>query len=710
MLPAEIDESPRTEEAPSAYVDRLAKAKAEHVAGRVVEEDGRPAAAGGVLVVGGDTVVARSAELLGKPVGEGEALSMLLSLAGAWHEVHTAAAVTELTADGIGRTVSKTVVSRVRFRRFDQEHARRYVATGEPMDKAGAYGVQRLGASLVERIEGDFHAVMGLPAAALVELIASLGWSYDFQGLRPSVPAAAAVVDAAVGGTAARGGRTGKPSAVLAIDAGTTGIACMVVDAEGRVRSRAYSEFGQSFPKPGWVEHDPDEIWATTCRVARNALAGARQVEVCAIGIANQRETVAIWDRETLAPLAPAIVWQDRRTAPLCEELRDAGHEARIRARTGLLLDPYFSGTKLSWLLDTGDLRFRAEAGGLAAGTMDSWLVARLTNGAAHVTEPTNASRTMLLRLADSRWDPWLADLLGVPLALLPEVRPSAGRLGRMGVASAEHLGIEAPIGGVAGDQQAALFGQGCTRPGMAKNTYGTGAFLLLYVGDQALDPPPGLLATLACGPRGERAFAFEGSVLVAGAAIQWLRDGLGILGSAEESETLAGSLPSNEGVHFVPAFAGLGAPKWEPRARGTLVGLSRGTRREHLARAALEAMAHGSMDVLDAMTSGSGRALGGLAADGGAAANDWLMQFQAELAGVPLRRAANVESTALGAAGLAGISAGLWRDASEFVGAATRFAGEGQLFEPTISSVERERLRAGWKRAVRAALTWAEG
>ena len=501
-----------------------------------------------------------------------------------------------------------------------------------------------------------------------------------------------------------------RTPAVLAIDEGTTGVTALVVDAEGSVRSREYAEFSQHFPQPGWVEHDADEIWRTVRSVARRALERAGAVELVSVGIANQRETVVLWDRESLEPVGPVIVWQDRRTADTCARIRRAGHEEEIRSRTGLLLDPYFSATKISWLLDSadGELRRRAEAGELAAGTVDSWLAARLTDGAVHATDPTNASRTMLYGLKAAAWDPWLAELLGVPMGLLPKILPSAGSEAGFGTVSVEHLGTEVPIGGVAGDQQAALFGQGCTRKGLAKNTYGTGAFLLLHAGAFPPDPPAGLLATAACGTRGGLAYALEGSVLVAGAAVQWLRDGLGIIDSAAESEELASALPDNGGVHFVPAFAGLGAPHWEPAARGALVGLTRGTDRGHLARAALEAMAHGSADVLESMAEGGGFGLSELRVDGGAASNGWLMQFQADLLGVPVRRPANVESTALGACGLAGVSAGLWDDASDFVGAVSATAGGDDIFRPRLAENERRILRAGWRRAVEGVLAWA--
>jgi len=492
--------------------------------------------------------------------------------------------------------------------------------------------------------------------------------------------------------------------AVLALDQGTTGSTAVVLGADGKVLGHAYSEFSQHFPEPGWVEHDAEEIWQVTRRVGREALeAASGEADVRAVGITNQRETVVLWDRETLEPVHRAIVWQDRRTAPLCRELREAGHEAEVRSRTGLLLDPYFSGTKIRWILD-GDpeLRRRAEAGELAVGTIDCWLIARLTNGRSPVTDPTNASRTLLFNLADAHWDPWMSDLLQIPPALLPRIEPSAGDFG---VCVAEHFGVELPIAGVAGDQQAALFGQGCWKPGLAKNTYGTGAFLLLHTGDAPVASEHRLLTTAACDAEGGLAYALEGSVFIAGAAVQWLRDGLRILGSAGASEAMAHELPDNGGVFFVPAFVGLGAPHWEPDARGTIFGLTRGTRREHVVRAALEAMAYGTSEVLEAMEADSGVVTEELRVDGGAALNDWLMRFQADVLGIPVRRPPNVETTALGAAGLAGIRSGVWSSADEFLAQ----QGEATRFEPTSAEEERQALLAGWHRAVRAAVGWAQ-
>jgi glycerol kinase len=490
---------------------------------------------------------------------------------------------------------------------------------------------------------------------------------------------------------------------ILSIDQGTTGSTALVVARDGRVLARAYSEFEQHFPKPGWVEHDADEIWRVTRAVSRSALEGAGpEAKIEGVGITNQRETVILWNRETLEPVHRAIVWQDRRTAGICAEMKGRDLENEIRRRSGLLLDPYFSGTKITWLLrNHPDLRVQAESGELAVGTVDSWLTARLTHGTVHATDPTNASRTLLYNLDTGAWDPDLLALLEVPATILGEIRPSSGAFG---VTQGSELGLEAPIAGVAGDQQAALFGQGCWEEGLAKNTYGTGAFLLLNTGDTRVASPSGLLTTMACDERGGPAYALEGSIFVAGAAIQWLRDGLGILASAQDSESLARELAGNDGVYFVPAFVGLGAPHWDPEARGTLVGLTRGTTAAHLARAALEAMAYSTFEVLGAMEADSGVPAQELRVDGGAAMNDWLMEFQADVLGIPVRRPAMVETTALGAAGLAGLATGVWEDGTEFLGA----LGEASVFSPRLSKADREPLLAGWRRAVGSARAWA--
>jgi glycerol kinase len=496
--------------------------------------------------------------------------------------------------------------------------------------------------------------------------------------------------------------------AVLAIDQGTTGTTCLVLDEHCRLIGRAYSEFTQHYPRPGHVEHDAAEIWDVTQRVAREAIDVARDrhanLELASVGITNQRETVVVWDRETGEPVHRAIVWQDRRTAGRCRELQEQGREEWVRARTGLILDPYFSGTKLEWLLtQVPGLMERAERGELAAGTIDSWLVWKLTGGRAHITDPTNASRTLLYNIDDGAWDDELLDLFSVPRAVLPEVRRSAEVYGET---TADALGLSVPVAGIAGDQQAALFGQGCVTPGLAKNTYGTGAFLLLNTGQERVASKHGLLTTVACGPYGEPAYALEGSIFIAGAAVQWLRDGLGIIERAEATEELAAGLVSNDGVYFVPAFVGLGAPHWNAEARGTMVGLTRGSTRAHLVRAALESMAYATHDVLRAMEQDSGIVATELGVDGGASLNDWLMQFQADLIDLPVRRPAMVETTALGAAGLAGIGTGLWRDAEHFLGERP----EPTVFEPRLDEADRGELLAGWKRALGATLAWAQG
>ena len=488
---------------------------------------------------------------------------------------------------------------------------------------------------------------------------------------------------------------------ILALDQGTTGSTALVIHQDGRVLGRGYREFTQHFPEPGRVEHDAEEILRVTLEAAREAIAAAGE-RPSGLGITNQRETVVVWDRRTLAPAGPAIVWQDRRTSERCRELRALGREPDIRATTGLVLDPYFSATKLEWMLRDPGLRARAERGELAAGTIDSWLVARLTGGRVHVTDHTNASRTMLYGLASRTWDDELLRLFGVPRALLPAIVPSAGVVGET---DASHFGRSIPIAGLAGDQQAALFGQGCVAPGLAKNTYGTGAFLLAYTGQTIPRSTHGLLVTAACGPRGEPAYALEGSVFIAGAAVQWLRDGLGIIARASETEGMARSVADTGGVYFVPAFVGLGSPHWEAEARGTIVGLTRGTTRAHLVRAALESMAFSSGDLLSAMIEDAALELATLRVDGGAASNDWMMQLQADLSGVPVERPDNVETTALGAAGLAGLALGVWPTVDAFLS-----GRQFTRFEPTLGRAEREAQWRGWRRAVGATLAWARG
>jgi glycerol kinase len=472
-----------------------------------------------------------------------------------------------------------------------------------------------------------------------------------------------------------------------------------VIHQDGRVLGRGYREFTQYFPQPGWVEHDPDEIFRVSLEAMREALARSREKPV-ALGITNQRETVVLWDRRTLAPVAPAIVWQDRRTSERCQQLRHAGLEEMLRDHTGLVADPYFSATKLEWLLRDQGLRARAVRGELAAGTVESWLVAKLTGGRIHVSDHTNASRTLLYNIRSRDWDADLLALFGVPREVLPSLTGSSQVVGE---SDSTHLGFSIPIAGLAGDQQAALFGQGCVTPGLAKNTYGTGAFLLVLAGPRPPVPARGLLATVACGPRGEPWYALEGSVFIAGAAIQWLRDGLGLLGNAAESETHARSVTDTGGVYLVPAFVGMGTPYWEPEARGTITGITRGTTRAHLVRAALEAMAFNSAELLTTMTEGDHLQVPALRVDGGAAANDWLMQFQADILGIPVERPDMFETTALGAAGLAGLALGVWNTSDEFL-AGRRFT----RFEPRMNATQRETLLAGWRRAVGAALAWA--
>ena len=489
-------------------------------------------------------------------------------------------------------------------------------------------------------------------------------------------------------------------SAVLAVDAGTTGITALVVGADGRLLGRGYRELQQHFPKPGEVEHDPDEIFRAVLEAGREAIRQGHVVPA-GIGLTNQRETVCVWERDSGRPLHRAIVWQDRRTAARCAQLAKQRKGPLIRERTGLLLDPYFSATKIEWLLEhVPGLGARVASGEAVFGTVDSWLAFRLTNGKVYATDHTNASRTMLYNIATRAWDPDLLRLFGVRPDALPEVRSSSGAFG---VCEPEHFGAEIPVAGIAGDQQAALFGQGCVEAGQAKNTYGTGAFLLLHTGKRRAASKRGLLTTVACGPRGEPAYALEGSVFIAGAAIQWLRDGLKLIDHAAESEHLALDVPDTDGVYFVPAFVGLGAPQWEPDARGTIVGLSRGTTRAHLARAALEAMAFSTKDVLDAMAADAKLRLDALQVDGGAAANDFLMQFQADLLGVPVARPDVVETTALGAAALAGLALGVWKGPEDFLA--------GRHFKRFVPGRRARAVRAReaeWRRAVDTALHWA--
>ncbi len=482
---------------------------------------------------------------------------------------------------------------------------------------------------------------------------------------------------------------------ILAIDQGTTGTKCVVFDEHAQPVTRAYRELTQHFPRPGWVEHDAQEIWEVTQAVAGEALADAevRLGELLAVGITNQRETVCVWDPATGEPLHRAIVWQDRRTAGRCEELRAAGHVELVRTRTGLVLDPYFSGTKIEWLLrNVEGLRERAQEGRAVFGTIDAWLTFKLCGE--HVTDPSNASRTMLYDIAAGSWDRELLALLDIPERSLPRVLSSAGA---RGTTRSEALhGHAVPVAGVAGDQQAALFGQACVDPGMAKNTYGTGSFALLNTGFTAPGPRPGLLSTVAWGIGGATTYALEASIFVTGAAVQWLRDGLGVIERASDTEALAASLEGNDGVYFVPALTGLGSPHWDPYARGTIVGLTRGTGRAHLARATLEAIAYQTVDALRAMEQASGEPLRELRADGGASANAWLMQFQADVLGVPVLVPEIAETTALGAAYLAGVGIGAWTVSDVREG-----WRQGARYEPRMGADERETLLAGWADAL---------
>ncbi len=487
---------------------------------------------------------------------------------------------------------------------------------------------------------------------------------------------------------------------ILAIDQGTTGTTCLVFDEQAEPVGRAYRELSQHFPQPGWVEHDAREIWEVTQAVAGEALADAqvRPGELTALGIANQRETVCAWDPDSGEPLHNAIVWQDRRTAARCEQLRAEGHEPLVRERTGLVLDPYFSATKIEWLLEHVDgLRERAQDGRAVFGTIDSWLMFKLTGE--HVTDATNASRTLLYDIAAGAWDEELLELFGVPARALPRVLASAGPFGRTR-AQALH-GHEVEVCGVAGDQQAALFGHACVDPGMGKNTYGTGSFVLIHTGHTVPPAPPGLLATAACGIGHSRSYALEASIFITGAAVQWLRDGLGIIERAEQTEELARSLSGNDGVYFVPALTGLGSPHWDAHARGTIVGLTRGSGRAHIARATLEAIAYQTLDAVRAIEAACPQPLSELRADGGASTNAWLMQFQADMLGVPVVLGELPETTALGAAYLAGVGSDMWT-VSDLRGEHPRLGGsERRRYEPKMGEDERAGLLAGWSRAL---------
>ncbi len=491
---------------------------------------------------------------------------------------------------------------------------------------------------------------------------------------------------------------------ILALDQGTTSSRAILFDKEGHPVSSAQQEIRQHYPQPGWVEHDAGEIWASILAVIAHAISGAgigpEQIE--AIGITNQRETAVIWDRHTGQPIHHAVVWQSRQTSDICDELKSRGHEETIRRKTGLLIDPYFSGTKIKWLLDRVEgAREKANNGDLLFGTIDTWLVWKLTGGQVHATDYSNASRTLLYNIHELRWDEELLDILDVPRSLLPQVRSSSEVYGH----TVEHhfFGRQVPIAGIAGDQQAALFGQACFEKGMAKNTYGTGCFMLMNTGAEAVESRHGLLTTIAWGLGGEVHYALEGSVFVAGSALQWLRDGLRMLKATADSETYATRVASTEGVYVVPAFVGMGTPYWDSEVRGAVFGLTRGTSKEHFVRATLESLAYQSKDVLDVMALDSGLKLATLRVDGGAVRNDFLMQFQSDLLGVEVERPVVNETTALGAAYLAGLAVDYWKSKEDI-------AGSRQLdrtFSPAMAEEERDRLYAGWQRAVRAAMAF---
>lgn len=492
---------------------------------------------------------------------------------------------------------------------------------------------------------------------------------------------------------------------VLALDQGTTSSRALLFDRAGRIVASDQHEFSQSFPKPGWVEHDPIEIWNSQIRAARGVLAaaGIAASEVASIGITNQRETTVVWDRSTGEPIHPAIVWQSRQSSGICEAMRAEGLEEEVRSRTGLLIDSYFSGTKIRFILDAvPGAQARAEAGELCFGTIDTWLVFKLTKGRVFATEPSNASRTLIYNIFEGCWDETLLHALRIPREMLPEVRDSSGVFGEV---DPEWLGQAIPVAGIAGDQQAALFGQGCTTPGRAKNTYGTGCFLLMNTGANAPRSEAGLITTVAWGLDGSLQYALEGSIFVAGAAVQWLRDGLEFVTQASETDALARSVSDSDGVYVVPAFVGLGAPYWDEAARGTIVGITRGTTHAHITRATLESIAYQTRDVMDAMATDSGIAPQILRVDGGACDNDFLMQFQADILGIAVERPPVLEVTAKGAAMLAGLGVDFWRDPSDL-----EASGDATLFEPRMSADEREARYRDWRRAVERSRGWAEG
>ncbi|KGE73393.1 glycerol kinase GlpK [Spirochaeta lutea] len=493
---------------------------------------------------------------------------------------------------------------------------------------------------------------------------------------------------------------------ILAFDAGTTSSRAILFDHNGEMAGTAQQEFPQIYPKPGWVEHDPMEIWATQSGVARQVLErfGVSPDQVAAIGITNQRETAVVWDRNTGKPVYNAIVWQDKRTAPLCEELQTRGLGDYIRQSTGLVIDSYFSATKIAWILDHVEgARGKAEAGELAFGTVDSWLIWNLTRGKVHRTDYSNASRTMLYNIHNLDWDQRLLDELGIPRAMMPEVGPSSGVAGRTDQRSFGGAGI--PIAGIAGDQQAALFGQGCFESGMAKNTYGTGSFILMNTGSQAISSRNGLLTTIAWGIGDRVEYALEGSIFITGAAVQWLRDEMKVIHDASDSEYFANKVEDSGGVYVIPAFAGLGAPYWDMYARGTIIGITRGTTMNHIIRATLESLAYQVRDVADCMAADSGVAMKELKVDGGASANNFIMQFQADILGVPVVRPKVIETTARGAAFLAGLAVEFWKDRRDIV----NHAEIDRQFEPTLSAEDREARYQGWQRAVQRSRGWVE-
>lgn len=490
---------------------------------------------------------------------------------------------------------------------------------------------------------------------------------------------------------------------VLSLDQGTTSSRAILFDKAGNIVGMAQKEFTQIYPKAGWVEHDPMEIWGTQSGVAREVLekTGTKAQDVAAIGITNQRETTVVWDKNTGKPIYNAIVWQDRRTAGICDELKERGLESYVRENTGLVIDAYFSGTKVKWILDNVDgAREKAENGDLLFGTIDTWLIWNLTRGRKHVTDFSNASRTMIYNIQELSWDERMLKELNIPTSLLPEVKPSSEIYGT----TDPDLfgGAEIPISGVAGDQQAALFGQACFEPGMAKNTYGTGCFMLMNTGDKAVASESGLLTTIAWGLDGKVEYALEGSIFIAGAAVQWLRDGIKLIDTAPDSEYFASKVKDTDGVYVVPAFAGLGAPYWDMYARGAIFGLTRGTKKEHIVRATLESLAYQTKDVLSAMESDSGIHLQALRVDGGATANNLLMQFQADILGVNVERPAVLETTALGAAYLAGLAVGFWKREEILDNALIE-----RIFAPQMDAETRGKLYKGWQKAVRRTMNW---